>query len=111
LLKFLLKIFIMATTAVTLPVFEFSIDFLLALIISKAVLVALIGGVWLDVKLMPGGLSDLKCSSKCVLGLLYPLSYLLSKLSLDQSRARFLGDFFDLYFLSFFSSFSSFSVR
>jgi hypothetical protein len=43
LLKFLLKTFIMATTAVTLPVLAFSIDFSLALIISKAVLVALIG--------------------------------------------------------------------
>ncbi len=44
----------MATTAVTLPVLEFSIDFLLALIMSKAVLVALIGQVSLDVKFMPG---------------------------------------------------------
>ena len=93
----------MATTAVTLPVVEFSIDFSLALVISKAVLVALTGRVSLDVKLMPGGLSNLKCLSKCVLGLLYPLSYLLSKLSLDESRALFLEDFFDLDFLSFFS--------
>ncbi len=110
-LKFLLKIFIMATTAVTLPVLEFLIDFLLALIISKAVLVALIGQVLLDAKLMPGGLSNLKHLSKCVLGLLYPLSYLLSELSLDESRAHFIEDFFDLDFLSFFSSFSSFSDR
>jgi hypothetical protein len=70
LLKFLLKIFIMATTAVTLPVLEFLIDFSLALIISKAVLVALIGRVLLDVKLMPGDLSNLKRLSKCILGLL-----------------------------------------
>jgi len=55
LIKFLLKIFIMVTTAVTLPVLELSIDFSLALIISKAVLVALIGQVSLDTKLMPGG--------------------------------------------------------
>jgi hypothetical protein len=101
----------MATTAVTLPVMEFSIDFLLALIISKAVLVALIGRVLLDVKLMPGGLSNLKRLSKCVLGLLYSLSYSLSELSLDKSCTCFLEDFFDLDFLSFFSSFSSFSVR
>jgi hypothetical protein len=109
--KVLLKIFIMATTTITLPVLEFSIDFSLALIISKAVLVALIGRVLLDVKLMPGGLSNLKRLSKCSLGLLYPLSYLLSELLLDESRARFLEDFFDLDFLSFFLSFSSFSVR
>jgi hypothetical protein len=59
LLKFLLKIFIMATTAVTLPVMEFLIDFSLALIISKAILVALIGRVLLDVNFMPGGLFNL----------------------------------------------------
>jgi hypothetical protein len=101
----------MATTPVTLPVLEFLIDFLLALIISRAVLLALIGQVSLDVKLMPRGLSNLKRLSKCVLGLLYPLSYLLSELLLDESRACFLEDLLDLDFLSFFSSFSSFSVR
>jgi hypothetical protein len=101
----------MATTAVTLPVFEFSIDFSLALIISKAVLVALIERVSLDVKLMPVGLSKLKRLSTCVLGLLYPLSYLLSELSLNKSRKHFLEDFFDLDFLSFFLSVSSFLVR
>jgi hypothetical protein len=111
LLKFLLKIFILATTAVTLPVLEFLIDFLLALIMSRAVLVALIGQVSLDVKLMPVGLSNLRCLSKCVLGLLYPLSYSLSELLLDKSRARFLEDFFDFDFLSFFLSFSSFLDR
>ena len=110
-LKFLLKIFIMATTAVTLPVLEFLINFLLALMISKDVLVALIGQVSLDVKLMPMGLSNLRRISTCVLGLLYPLSYLMSKLSLDESGKRFLEDFFDLDFLSFSSSFSSFLVR
>jgi hypothetical protein len=102
---FVSNIFIIATTAVTLPVFEFSINFLLALIISKAVLVALIGRVSLDVKLMPVGLSNLKCLPKCVLGLLFPLSYSLSELLLDESRGRFLEGFFDLDFLSFFSSF------
>jgi hypothetical protein len=76
----------MATTTVTLPVLEFSVNFLLALIISKAVLVALIGQVSLDVKLMPVGLSNLRRLSTCVLGLLYPLSYSLSELLLDESR-------------------------
>ncbi len=98
-------------TTVTLPVMEFSVEFSLALIISKAVLVALIGRVSLDVKFMPGGLFNLRRLSMCSLGLLYPLSYSLSKLSLDESRARFLEDFLDLDFLSFFLSFSSFSVR
>ncbi len=111
LLKFLLKIFITATTAVTLPVMEFLIDFSLALIIYKAVLVASIGRVSLDVKFMPGGLFNLRRLSTCSLGLLYPLSYLLSELSLDESRERFLDDFLDLDFLSFFSSFSIFLVR
>ena len=69
------QILILATTTVTLPVLELSIDFLLALIISKAILVALIGRVSLDVKLMPGGLSNLKHFSTCVLGLLYPLEW------------------------------------
>ncbi len=64
----------MATTAVTLPVLEFLIDFSLALIISKAVLVALIRQVLLDVKLMSGGSSNIKRLSKCVLVLLYPSS-------------------------------------
>ncbi len=109
--KFLSKMFIMATTAVTLPVFKFSINFLLVLIISKDVLVALIGRVSLDVKLMPVGLYILKCLSTCVLELLYPLSYSLSELSLDKSHECFLEDFFNLDFLSFFSSFSSFMVR
>ncbi len=95
----------------TLPVLEFSIDFSLALIIFKAVRVALIERVSLDVKLMPVGLSNLKRLSKCSLGLLCPLSYSLSKLSLDKSRAHFLEDFLDLDFLSFYSNFSSFSVR
>ena len=101
----------MVTTAVTLPVLAFSIDFSLALIISKAVLVALIGRVSLDVKFMPGGSFNLRRLSKCSLGLLYPLSYSLSELLLDESRERFLADFLDLDFFSFFSSFSSFLVR
>ncbi len=68
------EIFIMAATAVTLLVLEFLINFLLALIMFKAVLAALIGWVSLDIKSVPVGLSNLKCLSKCVLGLLYPLS-------------------------------------
>ncbi len=92
----------MATTAVTLPVLEYSIDFSLALIISKAVLVALIRRVSLDVKFMPEGLFNLRRLSTCSLRLLYPLSYSLSELLLDKSRARFLEDFLVLDFLSFF---------
>jgi hypothetical protein len=94
----------MATTAVTLPVLEFLIDFSLALIISKAVLVALIGRVSLDEKFMPGGSFNLRRLSKCSLGLLYPLSYLLSELSLDESRERFLA-FLD-FSLKFFGQIS-----
>jgi uncharacterized membrane protein len=48
------------TTAVTLPVLEFSIAFLLAFVISRAVLVALIRQVSLDIKSIPVGLSNLK---------------------------------------------------
>jgi len=44
-----------ATTAVTFPVLEFSIEISLALIVSSASLVALIGQVSVDSKLMPGG--------------------------------------------------------
>ncbi len=44
-----------ATTAVTFPVLEFSIAISLALIVSSASLVALIGRVSVDSKLMPGG--------------------------------------------------------
>jgi hypothetical protein len=51
-------------TAVTLPVLEFSIAFLLALVISKAVLVALIGQVSLGIKFMLVGLFSLKRLSK-----------------------------------------------
>ena len=50
-----LKTLSIATTAVTLPVFEFSIAISLALIISSASLVALIGRVSVDTKSMPGG--------------------------------------------------------
>jgi hypothetical protein len=43
---------------------EFSINFSVALIIFKAVLVALIGQVSLGIKSMPEGLSNLKRLSK-----------------------------------------------
>ena len=57
---FVSQTFIIAATAVTLPVLELLINFSLALIMCKAVLVvALIGWVSLDVKLMPVGLSNL----------------------------------------------------
>jgi hypothetical protein len=59
------KTFGIATTAVTLPVSEFSIAILLALIISSASLVALIGRVSVDFKSMPEGCSNLRRSSTC----------------------------------------------
>jgi hypothetical protein len=62
--KFLSKILIMAATAVTLPVLEFSINFLLSLIMFEAVLVALIRRVSIDIKSMLVGLSNLKRLSK-----------------------------------------------
>ena len=54
------KIFITATTAVTFPVSEFSVAFCVASVISRAVLVALIGRVSVEFKSMPVGLSNLK---------------------------------------------------
>ena len=73
------KIFITLTTAVIFPVLEFSVAFCLALVISRAVLVALIGQVSVDFKSVPGGLSNLKPLSTWLLGLLYPLFYSMSK--------------------------------
>ncbi len=49
-----------ATTAVTLPVLEFWIAISLALIVSSASLVALIGRVSVDTKSMPEGCSYLR---------------------------------------------------
>jgi hypothetical protein len=49
-----------ATAAVIFPVLEFSIAILLALKLSKAVLVALIGRVSVDFKSMPEGLFNLR---------------------------------------------------
>jgi hypothetical protein len=59
------KTFSIATTAVTLPVLEFSIVILLALIISSASLVASIGRGSVDFKSMPEGCSNLRCLSTC----------------------------------------------
>ncbi len=59
------KTFSIATTAVTLPVLEYSIAILLALIISRASLVALIGRVSVDFKSMPKGCSNLRRLSTC----------------------------------------------
>ena len=60
LLILLPNIIMIATAAVTLPVLEFSIAISLLLAISKANLVALIGRVSVDIKSMPGGLSNFK---------------------------------------------------
>jgi hypothetical protein len=54
------KTFSIATTALTLPVLEFSIAISLALIISSASLVALIGWVSVDFKSMPEGCFNLR---------------------------------------------------
>ncbi len=54
------KTFSIATTAVTLLVLEFSITISLALIISSASLVALLGRVSVDFKSMPVGCSNLR---------------------------------------------------
>ncbi len=59
------KILIIATTAVTLPVLEFSIAILLSLVIYWAILVALIRWVSVDSKLMPTGLTNLRCFFLC----------------------------------------------
>jgi len=65
-----------ATLAVTFPVLEFSIaiSFSLALIVSSASLVALIGRVSVDFKWMPEGCSNLRHLSTGLLVLLDPLS-------------------------------------
>jgi hypothetical protein len=55
------KIFSIATTAVTLPVSEFSVAISLALITSSAGLVALIGWVSVDFKSMPVYLLAIPC--------------------------------------------------
>ncbi len=59
------KTFSIATTAVPLPVLEFSIAISLALITSSASLVALIGRVSVDFKSMPRGCYNLRCLSTC----------------------------------------------
>jgi hypothetical protein len=59
------KTFSIVTTAVTLPVLEFSIAISLALIISSASLEALIGQVSVDFKSMPVGCSNLRRLSTC----------------------------------------------
>jgi hypothetical protein len=54
------KTFSIVTTAITLPVLEFSIAILLALIIPSASLVALIGRVSVDFKSIPESCSNLR---------------------------------------------------
>ncbi len=59
------KTFSIVTTALTLPVLEFSIVISLALITSSASLVAQIGWVSVDFKSMPVGCSNLRRLSTC----------------------------------------------
>jgi hypothetical protein len=63
-----------ATTAVTLPVLEFSIAISLALIVSSASLVALIGLVSVESKWTPEGCTNLIHFSTGLSVLLGPLS-------------------------------------
>jgi hypothetical protein len=72
-------------TAVTLPVFEFSIAFRSPLMASAAVLVTLTGWGSVDVELRPTGLSNVRCWSTCNPVSLYPISYSLSELLLELS--------------------------
>jgi len=111
LLIFSPKILIRQTTAVTIPVLEFSIAISLALIVSGARLVALIGRVSVNIKWMPLGCSNLRrlsAGSRFPV-LPYTLSWSLSRSLSDESRARYLLCFLDLF--SFFSSLVNFSVR
>jgi hypothetical protein len=92
--------YITATTAVTLPVFAFSIAFSLPLMVSVAVLVTLIGRCLVNIKIGPKGVSILRCLSTCSPVSLYPISYLLSESLLESPRERFLHFFFFTAFLS-----------
>ncbi len=92
LLIFSPKILSMVTTAVTLPVLEFSIAISLALIVSRSTLVDLIGRVSVDIKRMPMGCSNLRhlsAGSRFPV-LLYTLSLSVSISPSDESRVRFL---------------------
>jgi hypothetical protein len=82
--------YINAKTAVTLPVFAFSILFRSPLVASAAVLVTLIGPGSVDVKLRPKGSSNLRRLSTRNPVSLHPISYSLSESVLESSRERFL---------------------
>ena len=102
--------YITATTAVTLPVFAFSIAFRSPLMVSVAVLVTLIRRGSVDVKLRPKGLSNLRRLSTCNPVSLYPISYSLSELLLELLQERFLCFFFAA-FLSPFSQAKLIALR
>ena len=83
-LLFLLR-YITGATAVTLPVFTFSIAFSLLLMISSAKLVTLTGWGSVDIKLRAKCLSNLRHLSTCNPLSLYPDSYSLSESLLEDS--------------------------
>ncbi len=103
--------YITATTAVTLPVFAFSIAFCSPLMASAAVLVTLIGRGSVDIKLRPKGLSNLRHLSTRNPVSLHPISYSLSELLLELSREHFLRCFLTAFLSPFFTSDSMASAR
>jgi hypothetical protein len=103
--------YITAMTAVTLPVFVFSIAFRSPLMVSVAVLVTLIGQGSVDVKLRPKGLSNLRCLSTPNPMSLCPISYSLSESLLELLRERFLCFFFTAFLSPFLTIDLMVSVR
>jgi hypothetical protein len=103
--------YITSTTAVTLPVFAFSIAFRSPLVASVAVLVTLIGWGSVDVKLRPKGSSNLRRLSMRNPVSLHPISYSLSESVLESSRERFLRCFLIAFLSPFFMSDSMASIR
>jgi hypothetical protein len=102
--------YITVTTAVTLPVYAFSIAFRSPLMVLVAVLMTLIGRGSVDNKLRPKGSSNLRCLSTCNPVSLYPISYSLSELLLELLQERFLCFFFAA-FLSPFSQAKLIALR
>ncbi len=103
--------YITATTAVTLPVFAFSIAFRSPLVASAAVVVILIRRSSVDAKLISEGLSNLRHLSTRNPVSLHPISYLLSESVLETLRERLLRCFLTAFLSPFFTSDSMASNR
>ena len=103
--------YITAAIVVTLPVFAFSIAFLLLLMIPSAKLVTLIGRGSIYIKLRANGLSNLRHSSTCNPVSPYPDSYSLSELLLEESYERFLRFFLPAFLSPFFTNDSTVAVK